>query len=166
MNMMREIWQTTRLALSFRACRRELDAIDQLPNEQLAEREQRLSRLRAINMLEQVCLFIILFSFLLMSIYDIGNYLMQLLHESNTLPFLVIWIISFFPLDDKNLWFVFLYGLFSITTVSILGFGIGYLIPMLYSNCLRELNERAENMDERSATYRLNAALAKMRDRV
>ena len=85
MNMMREIWQTTRLALSFRACRRELDAIDQLPNEQLAEREQRLSRLRAINMLEQVCLFIILFSFLLMSIYDIGNYLMQLLHESNTL---------------------------------------------------------------------------------
>ena len=56
MNMMREIWQTTRLALSFRACRRELDAIDQLPNEQLAEREQRLSRLRAINMLEQVCL--------------------------------------------------------------------------------------------------------------
>lgn len=84
MNMMREIWQTTRLALSFRACRRELDAIDQLPNEQLAEREQRLSRLRAINMLEQVCLFIILFSFLLMLIYDIGNYLMQLLHESNT----------------------------------------------------------------------------------
>ena len=84
MNMMREIWQTTRLALSFKACRRELDAIEQLPNEQLAEREQRLSRLRAINMLEQVCLFIILFSFLLMSIYDIGNYLMQLLHESNT----------------------------------------------------------------------------------
>ena len=84
MNMMQEIWQTTRLALSFKACRRELDAIEQLPNEQLAEREQRLSRLRAINMLEQVCLFIILFSFLLMSIYDIGNYLMQLLHESNT----------------------------------------------------------------------------------
>ena len=84
MNMMQEIWQTTQLALSFKACRRELDAIEQLPNEQLAEREQRLSRLRAINMLEQVCLFIILFSFLLMSIYDIGNYLMQLLHESNT----------------------------------------------------------------------------------
>ena len=84
MNMMQEIWQTTRLALSFKACRRELDAIEQLPNEQLAEREQRISRLRAINMLEQVCLFIILFSFLLMSIYDIGNYLMQLLHESNT----------------------------------------------------------------------------------
>jgi hypothetical protein len=84
MNMMQEIWQTTRLALSFKACRRELDAIEQLPNEQLAEREQRLSRLRAINMLEQVCLFIILFSFLLMLIYDIGNYLMQLLHESNT----------------------------------------------------------------------------------
>ena len=84
MNMMQEIWQTTRLALSFKACRRELDAIEQLPKEQLAEREQRLSRLRAINMLEQVCLFIILFSFLLMSIYDIGNYLMQLLHESNT----------------------------------------------------------------------------------
>ena len=84
MNMMREIWQTTRLALSFRACRRELDAIEQLPNEQLAEREQRLSRLRAINMLEQVCLCIMFFGFLLMSIYDIGNYLMQLLHESNT----------------------------------------------------------------------------------
>ena len=84
MNMMQEIWQTTRLALSFKACRRELDAIEQLPNEQLAEREQRLSRLRAINMLEQVCLFIILFSFLLMLIYDIGNDLMQLLHESNT----------------------------------------------------------------------------------
>lgn len=84
MNMMREIWQTTRLALSFKACRRELDAIEQLPNEQLAEREQRLSRLRAINMLEQVCLCITFFGFLLMSIYDIGNYLMQLLHESNT----------------------------------------------------------------------------------
>ena len=84
MNMMREIWQTTRLALSFRACRRELDAIDQLPNEQLAEREQRLSRLRAINMLEQVCLCVMFFGFLLMSIYDIGSYLMQLLHESNT----------------------------------------------------------------------------------
>ena len=84
MNMMREIWQTTRLALSFKACRRELDAIEQLPNEQLAEREQRLSRLRAINMLEQVCLCIMFFGFLLMSIYDIGNYLMQLLHESNT----------------------------------------------------------------------------------
>ena len=84
MNMMREIWQTTRLALSFKACRRELDAIEQLPNEQLAEREQRLSRLRAINMLEQVCLCIMFFGFLLMSIYDIGNYLMQLLHKSNT----------------------------------------------------------------------------------
>lgn len=84
MNMMQEIWQTTRLALSFKACRRELDAIEQLPNEQLAEREQRLSRLRAINMLEQVCLCIMFFGFLLMSIYDIGNYLMQLLHESNT----------------------------------------------------------------------------------
>ena len=84
MNMMREIWQTTRLALSFKACRRELDAIEQLPNEQLAEREQRLSRLRALNMLELVCLCIMFFGFLLMSIYDIGNYLMQLLHESNT----------------------------------------------------------------------------------
>ena len=29
MNMMQEIWQTTRLALSFKACRRELDAIEQ-----------------------------------------------------------------------------------------------------------------------------------------
>lgn len=84
MNMTHQILQTVRLVCSFKACRRELDAIEQLPNEQLAEREQRLSRLRAINMLEQVCLFIILFSFLLMLIYDIGNYLMQLLHESNT----------------------------------------------------------------------------------
>ena len=84
MNIMQQMLQTAWLALNFRACRRELDAIDQLPNEQLAEREQRLSRLRAINMLEQVCLFIMFFGFLLMLIYDIGNYLMQLLHESNT----------------------------------------------------------------------------------
>ena len=104
MNMMREIWQTTRLALSVRACRRELDAIEQLPNEQLAEREQRLSRLRAINMLEQVCLFIILFSFLLMSIYDIGNYLMQLLHERNTwskylyIPVFIVAVVLFFSM--------------------------------------------------------------------
>lgn len=104
MNMMREIWQTTRLALSFRACRRELDAIDQLPNEQLAEREQRLSRLRAINMLEQVCLCIMFFGFLLMSIYDIGNYLMQLLHESNTwskylyIPVFIVAVVLFFSM--------------------------------------------------------------------
>ena len=84
MNMTHQILQTVRLVCSFKACRRELDAIEQLPNEQLAEREQRLSRLRAINMLEQVCLCIMFFGFLLMSIYDIGNYLMQLLHESNT----------------------------------------------------------------------------------
>ena len=84
MNMTHQILQTVRLVCSFKACRRELDGIEQLPNEQLAEREQRLSRLRAINMLEQVCLFIMFFGFLLMLIYDIGNYLMQLLHESNT----------------------------------------------------------------------------------
>ena len=84
MNMTHQILQTVRLVCSFKACRRELDAIEQLPNEQLAEREQRLSRLRAINMLEQVCLCIMFFGFLLMSICDIGNYLMQLLHESNT----------------------------------------------------------------------------------
>ena len=84
MNMTHQILQTVRLVCSFKACRRELDGIEQLPNEQLAEREQRLSRLRAINMLEQVCLCIMFFGSLLMSIYDIGNYLMQLLHESNT----------------------------------------------------------------------------------
>ena len=84
MNMTHQILQTVRLVCSFKAFRRELDAIEQLPQEQAAEREQRLSRLRAINMLEQVCLCIMFFGFLLMSIYDIGNYLMQLLHESNT----------------------------------------------------------------------------------
>ena len=58
-----------------------------------------------------------------------------------------------------------LYGLFSATVVSILGFIVGYLfIPKFYSNALRELSERTENMDERSATYRLNAMLAAVRN--
>ena len=75
---------------------------------------------------------------------------------------LVIKIFSFFqPADNENLWFILLYGLFSATVVSILGFIVGYLlIPKFYSNALRELSERTENMDERSATYRLNAMLA------
>ena len=84
MNMTHQILQTVRLVCSFKAFRRELDAIEQLPQEQAVEKVQRLSRLQAINMIEQGCLFVIFFSFLLMLIYDIGNYLMQLLHESNT----------------------------------------------------------------------------------
>ena len=131
------------------ARQRELDEIAALPPERQEEKFARLDDVRRINQREEKIASGIIFILAFV-----------------ILPFLIIRIISFFPLDDKNLWFVFLYGLFSITTVSILGFGIGYLIPMLYSNCLRELNERAENMDERSATYRLNAALAKMRDRV
>lgn len=104
MNMTHQILQTVRLVCSFKAFRRELDAIEQLPQEQTAEKEQRLSRLQAINMIEQVCLFIILFSFLLMSIYDIGNYLMQLLHESNTwskylyIPVFIVAIVLFFSM--------------------------------------------------------------------
>ena len=48
---------------------------------------------------------------------------------------------------------------------SILGFIVGYLlIPKFYSNALRELSERTENMDERSATYRINAMLAAARN--
>lgn len=72
-----------------------------MPKEQTAEKEQRLSRLQTINMLEQVCLFIIFFSFLLMSIYDIGNYFMQLLNESGTwskdlyIPVFVIAVVLF-----------------------------------------------------------------------
>ena len=125
------------------ARQRELDEIAALPPERQEEKFARLDAVRRINQREEKIAIGVIFILAFV-----------------ILPFLVIWIISFFPLDDKNLWFVFLYGLFSITTVSILGFGIGYLIPMLYSNCLRELNERAENMDERSATYRLNAMLA------
>ena len=135
--------------LTHAARQRELDEIAALPPERQEEKFARLDAVRRINQREEKIAIGVIFILAFV-----------------ILPFLVIGIISFFPLDDKNLWFVFLYGLFSITTVSILGFGIGYLIPMFYSNCLRELNERAENMDERSATYRLNAALAKTRDRV
>ena len=85
MNMMQEILQTTRLALSFKACRRELDAIEQLPQEQAAEKAQRLTRLQNINMIEQFCLIIIFFSFSLMMVYDAGNYFKQILEESSTL---------------------------------------------------------------------------------
>jgi len=84
MNMTHQLLQTVWLVCRFKAFRRELDAIEQLPQEQAVEKVQRLSRLQAINMIEQGCLFVIFFSFLLMLIYDIGNYLMQLLHESNT----------------------------------------------------------------------------------
>ena len=132
--------------LTHAARQRELDEIAALPPERQEEKFARLDAVRRINQREEKIAIGVIFILAFV-----------------ILPFLVIGIISFFPLDDKNLWFVFLYGLFSITTVSILGFGICYLIPMFYSNCL---NERAENMDERSATYRLNAALAKMRDRV
>ena len=129
------------------ARQRELDEIAALPPERQEEKFARLDAVRRINQREEKIAIGVIFILAFV-----------------ILPFLVIGIISFFPLDDKNLWFVFLYGLFSITTVSILGFGIGYLIPMFYSNCLRELNERAENMDERSATYRLNAMLAAVRN--
>jgi hypothetical protein len=101
MNMMQQIMQTVRLVSSFKAFRHELDEIGQLPKEQAAEKEQRLSRLQTINMLEQMCLVIIFFSFLLMSIYDIGNYFMQLLHESGTwskylyIPVFVIAVVLF-----------------------------------------------------------------------
>jgi len=53
MNMMQQMVQTVRLVFSFKAFRRELDEIGQLPKEQAAEKEQRLSRLQTINMLEQ-----------------------------------------------------------------------------------------------------------------
>ncbi|WP_314258745.1 hypothetical protein [Cardiobacterium hominis] len=129
------------------ARQRELDEIAALPPERQEEKFARLDAVRRINEQEEKIAIGVIFILAFV-----------------ILPFLVIGIISFFPLDDKNLWFVFLYGLFSITTVSILGFGIGYLIPMFYSNALRELSERTENMDERSATYRINAMLAAVRN--
>ena len=77
----------------------------------------------------------------------------------------MIKIFYFLPLlDDKNLWLALLYGLFSLIAVGILGFIVGYLIPKFYSDCLRDLNERTENMDERGATYRLNTALTEVRN--
>ncbi len=84
MNMTHQILQTVRLVCSFKAFRRELDAIERLPQEQTTEKEQRLSRLQAINMIEQGFLFVIFFSFFLMSLYDIGHYFIQLLQESST----------------------------------------------------------------------------------
>lgn len=84
MNMMQQILHTVRLVCSFKAFRRELDAIEQLLQEQAAEKAQRLSRLQAINMIEQGFLFVIFFSFFLMSLYDIGHYFIQLLQESST----------------------------------------------------------------------------------
>ena len=43
MNMTHQILQTVRLVCSFKACRRELDAIEQLPKEQTAEKVHRLT---------------------------------------------------------------------------------------------------------------------------
>ena len=43
MNMMQQILHTVRLVCSFKAFRRELDAIEQLLQEQAAEKAQRLS---------------------------------------------------------------------------------------------------------------------------
>jgi len=113
MNMMREIWQTTRLALSFKAFRRELDAIEQLPQEQAAEKAQRLTRLQNINMIEQFCLIIIFFSFSLMMVYDAGNYFKQILEESSTLgkyfyiPVFLVAGIFFFFLKCGGFFFFF-----------------------------------------------------------
>jgi hypothetical protein len=84
MNMLRQILYTAQLALSFKAFRRELDAIERLPQEQAVEKAQRLTRLQNINMIEQICLIIIFFSFSLMMVYDAGNYFKQLLEESGT----------------------------------------------------------------------------------
>jgi len=92
------------------ARQRELDAIAALPPERQEEKFARLDAVRRINQREEKIAIGVIFILAFV-----------------ILPFLVIRIISFFPLDDKNLWFVFLYGLFSITTVSILGFGIGCL---------------------------------------
>ena len=85
MNMLQQILYTAQLALSFKAFRRELDAIERLPQEQAVEKAQRLTRLKNINMIEQICLIIIFFSFSLMMVYDAGNYFKQLLEESSTL---------------------------------------------------------------------------------
>ena len=85
MNMTHQILQTVRLVCSFKAFRRELDAIERLPQEQAVEKAQRLTRLQNINMIEQICLVIIFFSFSLMMVYDAGNYLKQLLEESSAL---------------------------------------------------------------------------------
>lgn len=134
--------------LTHAARQRELDEIAALPPEREEEKFARLDAVRRINQREEKIAIGIIFILAFV-----------------ILPFLIIRIISFFSLDDKNLWSVFLYGLFSITTATILGFGVGYLIPGIYSYRLRELKERVENMDERSATYRLNAALAEIRDR-
>lgn len=85
MNMTHQILQTVRFVCSFKAFRRELDAIERLPQEQAVEKAQRLTRLQNINMIEQICLVIIFFSFSLMMVYDAGNYLKQLLEESSAL---------------------------------------------------------------------------------
>lgn len=85
MNMTHQILQTVRFVCSFKTFRRELDAIERLPQEQAVEKAQRLTRLQNINMIEQICLVIIFFSFSLMMVYDAGNYLKQLLEESSAL---------------------------------------------------------------------------------
>ena len=102
MNMTHQILQTVRLVCSFKAFRRELDAIERLSQEQAVEKAQRLTRLQNINMIEQICLVTIFFSFSLMMVYDAGNYFKQLLEESSTLEkyfyipvFLVVAILFF-----------------------------------------------------------------------
>jgi len=85
MNMTHQILQTVRLVCSSKAFRRELDAIERLSQEQAVEKAQRLTRLQNINMIEQICLVTIFFSFSLMMVYDAGNYFKQLLEESSTL---------------------------------------------------------------------------------
>lgn len=85
MNMTHQILQTVRLVCSFKAFRRELDAIERLSQEQAVEKAQRLTRLQNINMIEQICLVTIFFSFSLMMVYDAGNYFKQILEESSTL---------------------------------------------------------------------------------
>ena len=62
MNMTHQILQTVRFVCSFKTFRRELDAIERLPQEQAVEKAQRLTRLQNINMIEQICLVIIFFS--------------------------------------------------------------------------------------------------------
>ena len=127
------------------ARQRELDEIAALPPERQEEKFARLDAVRRTNRREEK---------IAIGVISVLAFVIS--------PFLVIKIFSFFqPADNENLWFILLYGLFSATVVSILGFIVGYLlIPKFYSNALRKLSERTENMDERSATYRLNAMLA------
>ena len=128
------------------ARQRELDEIAALPPERQEEKFARLDAVRRINEQEEN---------IAIGVISILVFVIS--------PFLMIRMFSFFPLlGDKNLWSAILYGLYGSSIVLILVFIIGYLTPKFYSSRLRELKERAENMDERRATYRLNAVLAGM----